>query len=71
MLTTPVRYPVEDDDKKLGGILKCLSGMRDLVLTFESDGTGMVKWWVDAAFAVHHGMESHTSGMMSTGRGAL
>ena len=66
-----MRYPDEDDYKKLSRILKYLSGTRDLVLTLESDGIGTVKWWVDAAFAVHHDMKSHTGGMMSMGRGAL
>ena len=66
-----VRDPDEDDDKKLSRILKYLSGTRDLVLTLESDGTRTVKWWVDAGFAVHHDMKSHTGGMMSMGRGAL
>ena len=41
------------------------------MLTLESDGTGIVKWWVEAVSAVHHNMKSHTSGMMYTGRGAL
>ena len=61
----------KDDDKKLSQILKYLSGTRDIVLTLESDGIEKVKWWVDAAFAVHHDMKSHTGGMMSMRRGAL
>ena len=39
--------------------------------TMGSNGTGTVKWWVDAKFAVHHDMTSHTSGMLSMGRVAL
>ena len=66
-----VRDPDEDDDKKLSRILKYLSGTRDIVLTLESDGTRTVKWWVDAGFAVHQDMKSHTGGMMPMGRGAL
>ena len=38
-LTTRAREPNKEDDKKLRGILKYLSGMRDLMLTLESDGT--------------------------------
>ena len=38
-LTARVRYHNKDDNKILGGILKYLRGMRDLVLTLESDGT--------------------------------
>ena len=70
-LTTGVIDRDEDDDKKLGSILKYLSDTRDLVLTLESDGIGMVKWWVDVAFAVHHDMKSHTGSMVSMKRGAL
>ena len=69
--TTPVIYPEKDDNKKLGRIIKYLSGTRDLVLTLESNGTGTVKWWVDAAFMVHKDIKIHTGGMMSTGRGDM
>ena len=58
-LTERVREPSGDDDKKLGRIPKYIIGTRDLVLTLESNDTGMVKWWVD--------VES----MMSMGRGSL
>ena len=52
-LTTLVIETDEDNDKKLVRILKYLSGTRYLILNLEYDGTGTVKWWVDAAFAVH------------------
>ena len=51
--------------------MKYLSGTRDLVLTLESDGTGTIQWWLDAAFAVHHDLKSHTGRMMTMGQGAL
>ena len=70
-LTTRVRDPDKDNDKKLLRIIKYLSGTRDLVLNLESDGTGTVKWWVDEAFAVHHDIKRHTGGMMSMGQGVL
>ena len=70
-LVTRVREPYEDDGKKLSGILKYISGTRNIVLTLESDITGTVKWWLYVAFMVHHAMESHTGGMISMGRGAL
>ena len=31
----------------------------------------IMKWWVDASFAVHHDMKSHTGGSLSLGRGAV
>jgi hypothetical protein len=42
----------------------------DLPLTLEADNAHIVKWWVDASFAVHPDMKSHTGGMMSLGKGA-
>ena len=70
-LTTRVRDPDEDNGKKILQILKYLSGTRDLVLILEFDDTGTVKWWLEAAFAVHHDMKRHTGRMMSMGQGAL
>ena len=66
-LTTRVREPDKDDAKKFSRMLKYISGKSDIVLTLESNGTGTIKWWVDAAFAVHHDMKSHTGGMMMMG----
>ena len=31
----------------------------------------IVKWWVDASFAVHPDMRSHTGAVMSIGKGAI
>jgi hypothetical protein len=31
----------------------------------------LVKWWVDASFAVHPDMKSHTGGVMTLGKGAM
>ena len=61
----------EDDKNILSRILKYLSDTRYLVLTLESNGTGTVKWWVDASFTVHHDMKSHTGGVTSMGQGSL
>ena len=68
---TLVREPDKNDNKKLSRIIKYLRGTRDLVLTLESDNTGTEKWWVDATFAVHHCMKTHTDVMMTIARGAL
>ena len=70
-LTMRVREPDEDNGNKLARILKYLRGTRELVLTLESDVIGTVTWWVDTACVVHHGMNSHTGGMIMMGQGAL
>ena len=70
-LTTRVREPDKDDDNKMGIILKYLISTRDILLTLESNSTGTVKWWVDAASVVHQDMKIHTEGMISMVRGAM
>jgi hypothetical protein len=35
------------------------------------DGTGQLRWSVDASFAVHKDMRSHTGAVLSLGQGAL
>jgi hypothetical protein len=42
-----------------------------MVLTLEADSLHIVKWWADAAYAVHADMKSHTGGAMSLGKGVI
>ena len=51
--------------------MKYLRGTVDLPLVLEADGTHVIKWWVDASFAVHPDMKSHTGGSMSMGKGTI
>jgi hypothetical protein len=52
-------------------VLKYLWGTPDLALTLEGNDTWIVKWWVDALFAVHTNMKSHTGGTVSLGKGSI
>ena len=70
-LCTRVQKPDEDDWKKLVRLLKYLNGTRDLYTTLKADETNVVKWYGDAAFAVHPNMRSHTGGMMTMGQGGV
>ena len=70
-IITRVKAADIDDKKKLKRVLNYLNATQELVLTLESDGTNTIHWWVDASFAVHHDMKSHTGGMLSLGKGAL
>lgn len=70
-LTTWVQGPDEDDYKKLQRVIKYLRDTADLILTLESDKSGTIHWFVDAAFAFHHDMKGHTGGMLSLGKGAI
>jgi hypothetical protein len=70
-LTTRVKKPDKDDYKKLTRVMKYLRSTPDLSLTLEDDNTHVVKWWVDASFAVHPDMKSHTGGTLSLGKGSV
>ena len=43
----------------------------NLMLTLEADSLSVFKWWVDASFAVHPDMKSHTGATMSLGKGSV
>ena len=43
---------------------------KDEILTLRTDGTNRIRWWIDAAFAVHPDMRSHTGAVMTLGSGA-
>ncbi len=38
-------------------------------LILSADGSGVLMWYVDASFAVHPHMRSHTGGGLTMGRG--
>jgi hypothetical protein len=70
-LCTRVKEPDTDDYKKLTRTMRYLRGTVDMPLTLEANNMSIVKWWVDAAYAVHPDMKSHTGGLMSLGKGAI
>ena len=68
-LMTRVRAPDQQDWDKLSHLMYYLHGTKDLPLILGADSTGIVKWFVDASFAVHPNMRSHTGGAVTLGRG--
>ena len=70
-LTKRVKAPDEDDYKKLRRTMQYLRGSIELLLTLEADDVRVIKWWVDASYAVHDDMKSHTGGTMSMGKGSI
>jgi hypothetical protein len=69
-LCTRVQHPDIDDYKKLGRLMKYLEATIGLPLTLGMDKTGRIRWYIDAAFAVHNDMKSHTGAVMTMGTGA-
>jgi hypothetical protein len=70
-LCTRVKSPDVDDWKKLARVLKYLRGTVTMPLTLEASNLQVIKWWVDASYAVHDDMKSHTGGVMTMGNGVV
>jgi hypothetical protein len=68
-LTTRVRAPNIDDWTKLSHLMEYLRVDRLCPLILSADGSGVLMWYVDASFAVHPNMRSHTGGVFTMGRG--
>ena len=70
-LSGRVKEPNIGDWNKLVKVLVFLQSTIDDVLTLEADDLQTLKWYIDAAFAVHADMRSHTGGMLTLGKGAV
>ena len=70
-LCTRVKAPDIHDWKKLIRVMKYLQLTPFVPLVLGSDGSGMIHWYVDASFAVHKDMRSHTGALMTLGQGAV
>ena len=70
-LTTRVRGPNQEDWKKLIKMLGFLKRTKKDVLHLSANSTTVLMWSVDASFAVHEDMKSHTGAVMTMGRGAI
>jgi KUP system potassium uptake protein len=65
-----VSCSTEQDWAKLKRVLEYLRGTLDEYLVLGADDISIMKTWVDASYAVHGDMKSHTGGAVSFGRGA-
>ncbi len=52
-------------------MLKYLHGTVYLSLTLDASQMALVRWWVDASFAVHPDYRSHTGAVLSLGKGGV
>jgi hypothetical protein len=69
-LCTRVKSPDVDDWKKLRRVMMYLRGTPNLPLTLKAGDMSILKWWIDASFATHADMKSHTGVMLTLGKGA-
>jgi hypothetical protein len=66
-----IQNPNDHDYKKLARVMKYLQSTIDLPLVLSADGTGVPRWHIDASYAVHADMKSHTGGAMTLGKGLV
>jgi hypothetical protein len=70
-LTTRVKRCTSEDEEKLDRVLKYLNGTPSLGLKLKTDQDLTLFAYVDASFAVHEDMKSHTGAMMTLGKGPI
>ena len=70
-LTTRVSKCTQQDQSKLKRLLEYIHGTLDTEYTVGADDLGRMRTWVDASYAVHPDMRSHTGGVISFGRGGV
>jgi hypothetical protein len=69
-LTTRVREPGADDWAKMVHMMRCIRGTKMLLpLILRANGSGILKWWTDASFAVNANMRGQAGGGLSVGQG--
>jgi len=68
-LATRVTEPNEGDWRKLTKVMNFLKATMHHVTTLRMSNDSQILWFVDAAFAVHRDMKSHTGAVMSMGQG--
>eukprot|EP00980_Cylindrotheca_fusiformis_P000551 scaffold138_cov71-Cylindrotheca_fusiformis.AAC.1 len=71
VLCSRVRDPDEKEWMKLVRLIRYLNGTRRKHLTLSIDDLRIVKWYVDASFAVHPDFRSRTGAVMTWGDGAV
>jgi hypothetical protein len=64
-LCTRVKEPTKDDWEKLMRLIFYLNGSQEEGLFLAVDDQHVIKWYVDASFAVYNDFRSHTGGAMS------
>ena len=71
VLTTRVRNPSVDDWGKLVRYMQYVKRTKKDILTLSADNLHVLKWYVDASFAVHPDFKSHSGAVLTMGEGTL
>ena len=66
-----VKEPRQSDWDMLLHFMRFLKATWEDVLTLSADNLHVIKWYVDASFAVHPDFRSHSGGVMTMGEGAI
>ena len=67
-LTTRIKELDKDDWGKLKHGFGYLKDTRCLKRHMQANSLSMIRWWVDASYAVHYNCKGHTRAMMSMGK---
>jgi hypothetical protein len=70
-LATRVQAPTVQDQRKLERVLRFVNSHRDVMLVLRFTEDMQVELYIDAAFAVHKDMRSHTGSAMRIGTGGM
>ena len=70
-LCTRVSKSTEEDWEKLRRVLRYTYRTIDLPRIIGAENISVLQTWVDAAYAVHNDMRSHTGGIISLGHGVI
>ncbi len=70
-LTTRVKAPTEEDWKKLVRLMLFLRSTQTDCLILSAPENAKVMWYVDASFALHPDMRSHSGYVFTFGKGAI
>ena len=70
-LCTRVKGPDTDNWKKLAIVIMYLQDTPGLPLVISVENSGNIRWYIDASYAIHNDMKSHTGVLMTIGKGTI
>ena len=71
ILASRVRDPNQSDWNKLVRLMRYIHSTKGWHLSLSADDLRVIKWYVDASFAVHPDFKSHTGAVMTMGGGSM